>query len=35
MPQCWTEEAFERHMIMSGADYHSPSGHYKNGVRIG
>lgn len=33
--QCWTEEAFEKHMILSGCDYHSPRGHYKNGVRIG
>jgi len=35
MPQCWTEKAFEKHMILSGGDYSSPSGHYKNGVRVG
>jgi hypothetical protein len=35
MPQCWTEEAFEKHMILSGGEYHGPSGHYKNGVKIG
>jgi hypothetical protein len=35
MPQCWTEEAFEKHMILSGGDYHGPTGHYKNGVKIG
>lgn len=35
MPQCWTEEACERHIILSGVDYHGPSGHYKNGVKIG
>ena len=35
MPQCWTEEAFEKHMILSGGDYWSPRGHFKNGVRIG
>lgn len=33
--QCWTEKAFEKHMILSGIEYHSPSGHYKGGVRIG
>lgn len=33
--RCWTEKAFEKHMILSGVEYHSPSGHYKNGARIG
>jgi len=35
MPQCWVEKAWEKHMILSGANYYGPSGHYKNGVRIG
>ena len=35
MPQCWAKEAWERHMILSGVDYHGPSGHYKNGIRVG
>jgi hypothetical protein len=33
--RCWTEKAFEKHMILSGVEYLSPSGHYKHGVRIG
>ena len=33
--RCWTEKAFEKHMVLSGVEYHSPSGHYKQGVRIG
>lgn len=34
MEQCWTEGAFEKHMILSGADFATGSRHYKNGVRI-
>jgi hypothetical protein len=34
MKQCWTEQNFEKHMILSGCDYHGPSGHFKNGVRV-
>lgn len=32
---CWAQDAFEKHMIKSGIEYVSSSGHYKNGVRIG
>lgn len=32
MPQCWTEKAFGKHMILSGADYTSLYGH--NVVRV-
>lgn len=31
IPQCWTEEAFRKHMITSGCNFHDGTKHYKNG----
>jgi hypothetical protein len=35
MKQCWAEDAFEKHIILSGGTIIIGDRHYKNGIRIG